>query len=717
MHSHGSKEKDWLYSRGAVLALNRWMLCVAALLGQGLLTDPIVTNCRAQSPLPAAAPPHEPIYWKQNLFLVPYQWSSAADPAAAQAVWLFVSRDGGTTWQKISEAKPHVKAFNYHAEADGAYAFAIRSIDATGQALPAGPYRPELFVIVDTTIPQVDELSGYVRDDGVLELRWHATDQNLDPNSWRFEALLEPGRNWQTIPAATATGAGTDVGLTSWQPPVGSRPVAVRATVFDRAGNSAVYQTPISLTPIGNVPASHWPAMINGRGGEIPTDTSGNPLTLNPWDNRLPPASQSAAIDAARSTQHGESYGWVSSSAASAGTTTSSTPVAQQWPAGATAVAPFRLSGGASNVPTDAATTYGHPLSTGVALPSSATAESRRGDPGGWTSPAAPTEVAGPRSPAAGDGEHALAGNCPGPAFQPLEPFRKASITRLPPVDRESPEIVAPLPPPNHPLTNTPAESEPKTQPPLLLIEPIAPALPVATSIPAATTQSHGLVAKPPVTPKQVGSRTFALEYELAGLGQNGVSRVALWGSRDGGQSWHHYADDEDHRSPLSVTVDDAGLYGFRIVVEAAGGPAASVPRTGDQPELWVAVDLARPLAELISIQPGSGNLADHLILRWRAEDDNLEPRPIALFYSSRPSGPWSTIATGLENTGEYSWRIERCVPPQIYLRLEVRDLAGNLAAFQTAGSVEIQSPQLDDTPQSVTPVRPTAANGEATYR
>src|SRR5262245_31099248 len=53
---------------------------------------------------PAALP--EPIYWKQHLFLIPYQWGSAAEPGAARAVWLFVSKDRGASWQKISEAKP-----------------------------------------------------------------------------------------------------------------------------------------------------------------------------------------------------------------------------------------------------------------------------------------------------------------------------------------------------------------------------------------------------------------------------------------------------------------------------------------------------------------------------------------------------------------------------------------------------------------------------------
>jgi hypothetical protein len=179
------------------------------------------------------------------------------------------------------------------------------------------------------------------------------------------------------------------------------------------------------------------------------------------------------------------------------------------------------------------------------------------------------------------------------------------------------------------------------------------------------------------------------LEYDLDDAGRGGVAKVELWGSRDGGKNWSRYAQDDDNRSPLIVTVDEEGLYGFRIVVQNAGSSIAETPRAGDSPELWVSVDLKRPVVELTAIERGQGNVADHLMLRWRATDNNLEPRPIGLFYSSRPTGPWSAIATNLENTGEYAWRVERYVPARFYLRIEARDTAGNLAAYQTREPVE----------------------------
>jgi hypothetical protein len=193
---------------------------------------------------------------------------------------------------------------------------------------------------------------------------------------------------------------------------------------------------------------------------------------------------------------------------------------------------------------------------------------------------------------------------------------------------------------------------------------------------------------RPANPPKFVGSRTFALEYDLD-TASAAVARVELWGTRDGGATWSRFTQDNDNRSPLVVTVDNEGLYGFRIIAATAASAAPLAPRSGDAPELWVQVDLKRPIVELTSIERGENSLADHLVIRWRAEDNNLQPRPISIFFSSRPGGPWSAVATNVDNSGQYAWRVERYVPSRIYLRIEARDTAGNLAAFQTREPVE----------------------------
>ena len=69
--------------------------------------------------------------------------------------------------------------------------------------------------------------------------------------------------------------------------------------------------------------------------------------------------------------------------------------------------------------------------------------------------------------------------------------------------------------------------------------------------------------------------------------------------------------------------------------------------------------------------------------------------RPIALFYSERAEGPWTPIATGLRNSGHYAWQLDQDVPERVFLRLEIRDEAGNVTACDA------------DEPVTVAPLRP----------
>jgi len=637
---------------------------------------PTATDSAVSAPTAVAAPAlPEPIYWKQLLFLIPYKWGSAAEPASAQSVHLYVSKDRGASWQKISDAKPTVTAFNYRAEGDGEYWFAVRTLDIRGKLTPDGAYQPELRVIVDTTIPRIDELRASASASGAVEVQCRATDVNLDPNSLKVETQASPTAPWQAV--ALERDSNTRFGLIQarWLPTGGARPATIRATLSDKAGNAAVSQARVDAVPPVAGPAFSQPPASNAVAVPLPavapstsTNAAGPPLMT-----ALPPTNAPAVP-----------------------------PTAQPWQAGALASAPFRLWTSSATPQDDGQTAYGTPrlssppASTPDAAPpnalGSATASS------GWTTPPADSR-ADQRVPASYAGisrtDNALVAitadpAAAGPRFAPLEPFRQ------------------------------PANAPPPTEPASLPLAPIGPlANPsTATNFGAGNVNMIPVEVRPPACgpaspPKLVGSRTFALEYDLDDA-TAGVSRVELWGTRDGGQTWNRYSQDDDNRSPLVVTVDNEGLYGFRIVVHSATGVAAEPPRTGDEPELWVAVDLQRPIVELTSIARGEGNHSDHLVLHWRAQDNNLEARPISLYFSSRPTGPWSAIATNLEDTGEYSWRVERYVPTRIYLRIEARDTAGNLAAFQTREPVEFNAvapkAQLRGTPP--TGASANAANG-----
>src|SRR3989304_4765450 len=104
----------------------------------------------------------------------------------------------------------------------------------------------------------------------------------------------------------------------------------------------------------------------------------------------------------------------------------------------------------------------------------------------------------------------------------------------------------------------------------------------------------------------------------------------------------------------------------------------------------------------------GKGSAEGRMNISWEAADKMLAERPITLVFSQNPGGPWTTIAAGLENTGRYSWVIDSRVPLLIYLRLEVRDEAGNLTISESPDPVALD--QLRPAAK-IKDVRPVAKN------
>lgn len=195
--------------------------------------------------------------------------------------------------------------------------------------------------------------------------------------------------------------------------------------------------------------------------------------------------------------------------------------------------------------------------------------------------------------------------------------------------------------------------------------------------------------------PRMVNTRRFALEYELQSVGPSGVAHVELWQTTDGGNTWSLYGRDEDLTSPMLVTVDGEGTYGYIMVVESGAGLRGPQPQPGDLPELSVAVDLTPPTARLHSVQQRrAGQGGSELVIEWEASDARLAARPITLLAAENPGGPWSILRANLENTGRFVWRLEGEPPEEVYIRLEVRDAAGNRRVCDTTDPVKIERVQ-----------------------
>jgi hypothetical protein len=190
--------------------------------------------------------------------------------------------------------------------------------------------------------------------------------------------------------------------------------------------------------------------------------------------------------------------------------------------------------------------------------------------------------------------------------------------------------------------------------------------------------------------PRMINSRLFELEYDVDSVGPSGIGKVELWGTRNGGKTWRRFPLDSSSRSPLLVNVEEEGIYGFRVVVTNGAGIGGKPPVSGDLPDLWIGVDLTKPTARILSARQGTDSEAGHLIITWQADDKMLAARPISLWFRADPTGSWLPIASGLENTGRYAWPIDSRTPAELYLRLEVRDEAGNMGVYETPETVSV---------------------------
>jgi len=206
------------------------------------------------------------------------------------------------------------------------------------------------------------------------------------------------------------------------------------------------------------------------------------------------------------------------------------------------------------------------------------------------------------------------------------------------------------------------------------------------SSIPGTANPSQIPAYEPPapVGHRTVKSRQFNIDYRIDDIGPSGVSTIELFVSQNNGDKWYRYGLDEDHRSPFEVEVPSDGVYGFVMRVVSGAGLTDPPPQPGERPEISIVVDSSPPVVNLFPLQQGQGADANRILITWKAADQKMADRPIALSYAANPNGPWQQISDWLPNTGQYIWNVGQGIPPRLYVRVVARDAAGNLARVDT---------------------------------
>lgn len=214
--------------------------------------------------------------------------------------------------------------------------------------------------------------------------------------------------------------------------------------------------------------------------------------------------------------------------------------------------------------------------------------------------------------------------------------------------------------------------------------EPVMPQV-VPGNVQTATVPKQGA----PVQHMLVNSTRVFLDYRIEKSGPSGVGRVEIWCTRDNGQSWQKLGEDHNRKSPAEALLPGDGTYGLTLVVSNGLGFGAQPPAAGDTPDWWIEVDTTRPAAQLTSVRlaPEDGP-AVHVA--WTSQDRNLGTGPAELSYAVSRQGPWLPIAKNLKADSEFRWVTPTDIGPQAFLRLTVRDLAGNTTITETTSPIAL---------------------------
>lgn len=210
--------------------------------------------------------------------------------------------------------------------------------------------------------------------------------------------------------------------------------------------------------------------------------------------------------------------------------------------------------------------------------------------------------------------------------------------------------------------------------------------------------------ALPPKT--LVNRADVKLDFDVTNIGPSGFGTVEVHVTIDEGAHWTQLPPDPatiqppemrglgQARGSVSVHLpEDRKVFGFYLIVRSRAGMGKERPLPGTAPQIRLERDLEAPVAKLIAADPDPTR-HDTLILKWSATDPNLTDRPITLQWAPKPDGPWEFIGgPDLPNTtSSYAWQ----VPPtaaaatSVYLKLTVRDGAGNEAVAQTKDPVVV---------------------------
>ncbi len=663
----------------------------------------------------------DPISTRQTYFAIPFEIDQVDHPVLGAAeIQLYTSRDRGVTWQHEMSVAPTTKNFLFRAPADGEYWFAVRTRDRAGSFRPPLVKAPGLRVVVDTQAPALS-IEAQRGQAGQIIAKWKIDETNIKTDTLKLQYRLGESHQWEDVALDVAkmqTDAAISTGESIWFAPAGQGRIEIRAEVADAAGNRNVSHAQVTTVATG---APQMDMMARARKNTVPPATpQGDWRASSGQDTRPQQSGYSNQPGPGQTPSNRDPYSQGNGS-----------PQGYDSPQGyggdATQMAnepvsnPGYGSGANSGYPSgDSTPAYdpgrGGTQGSGYGVDPNMTAQN-------------PVNTVTPTQPASQPQYGQYAQNSPSQGRQQFDQNSSPSgygaqntyetnSTRSGSsgqgmYDRSGMGTVAAQPAPAYQNQYNPGgaaslEREPQTS----NRHGSSTGYGVSTQQAAATARSAQTV------------NTKLVEIAYTNPPQPlAVGRVEVWGTRDGGRTWKSFGFDSDSRSPILTRVPDEGTYGFNVVFHPIHGQPAQTPRRGQAPDILIRVDLTRPEARLMGIdQPP--NQPSELTIRWQASDAQLADSPISLYYADATTGQWLPIALNLKNSGNYRWSLPTGLPPQVQIRVDAKDMAGNMATVETRDPVRLAakprmqrgSPDYSVEIQDVQPVGQSGQTGPRRY-
>jgi RNA polymerase sigma factor (sigma-70 family) len=154
------------------------------------------------------------------------------------------------------------------------------------------------------------------------------------------------------------------------------------------------------------------------------------------------------------------------------------------------------------------------------------------------------------------------------------------------------------------------------------------------------------------------------------------IAEFILFFTGDRGKSFQQVSTIPADAKQFLFKAPGDGMYWFIVQQVDKQGRCEPANLIGVKPDLGVCVDTTPPVVTLQALRD-----RNTVHLAWTAKDANLEEKAVQkLEWSNQKDGPWSPpILSGpLTNTHHFVWNLPDKMPSDFYVRIHVRDKAGN---------------------------------------